>query len=221
MVGTPSRERNVISLFTGAGGLDLGLEAAGFKPALCVELDEDSKATLRKNRPDWRLADAGDIHALGPDKILRQAGLKPREVRLLVGGPPCQPFSKSAYWSNGNGRRLHDSRADTLGAYVRVVEAALPEVLLLENVKGLAYKDKDEGIKLLRRELAAINRRHGTNYALQEIHLNTVAYGVPQVRERLFLVATIDGRFFKLPPPTHGESDGLERQRTACDRRVG
>src|SRR5262249_36315561 len=146
------------------------------------------------NRPGWRLADPGDIHALEPDKILRQARLKPRELRLLAGGPPCQPFSKSAYWSNRSGRRLHDPRADTLCAYVRVVETALPEVLLLENVKGLAYKDKDEGIKLLRRELAAINRRYGTKYALQEIFLNTAAYGVPQVRERLFLVATIDGR---------------------------
>jgi DNA (cytosine-5)-methyltransferase 1 len=91
-------------------------------------------------------------------------------------------------------------------------------VLLLENVKGLAYKDKDEGIKLLRRELAAINRRHGTSYALQEIHLNTAAaYGVSQIRERLLLVAAIDGRSLKLPPPTHGEGDGLERYRTAWD----
>ena len=65
-------------------------------------------------------------------KFLRQARIKPRELGLLAGGPPCQPFSKSVYWSNGNGRRLHDPRAYTLGAYVRVIEAALPEVLLLE-----------------------------------------------------------------------------------------
>lgn len=218
-MNTSSRQRSVLSLFTGAGGLDLGLEAAGFEPLLCVEVDENSRSTLRKNRPGWRLAEPGDIHALEPEDILRQAGIKPRELRLLAGGPPCQPFSKSAYWSNGNGRRLEDPRARTLRAYVGVVEATLPEVLLLENVKGLAYKDKDEGIKLLRRELAAVNRRHGTNYALQEIHLNTAAYGVPQVRERLFLLATIDGRNLKLPPPTHGEEegDGLEPYRTAWD----
>ena len=216
-MSTSSRERTVLSLFTGAGGLDLGLEAAGFEPVLCVEVDEDSRATLKQNRPGWRLADPGDIHLLEPDAILRQAGLKSGELRLLAGGPPCQPFSKSAYWSNGNGRRLHDPRAHTLRAYVRVVEATLPEVLLLENVKGLAYKNKDEGIKLLRRELAAINRRNGTSYALQEIHLNTAAYGVPQMRERLFLVATSDGRSFELPPPTYGEGDGLERRRTAWD----
>jgi DNA (cytosine-5)-methyltransferase 1 len=207
----------LLSLYTGAGGMDLGLEAAGFEPVLCVEVDEDSRATLKKNRPKWRLAEPGDIHALKPQEILRQAGIKPRELRLLAGGPPCQPFSKSAYWSNGNGSRLQDPRARTLRAYLRVVEAALPEVLLLENVKGLAYRNKDEGIKMLRRELAAINRRRGTSYALQEIHLNTAAYGVPQIRERLFLVASIDGRTLELPRATHGETEGLEPYRTAWD----
>ena len=212
-----SRERTVLSLFSGAGGLDLGLEAAGFKPVLCVEIDEDSKATLKQNRPKWRLAEPGDIEALESDEILHQAGLKPRELQLLAGGPPCQPFSKSAYWSNGNGLRLNDPRAHTLRGYARVVEATLPEVLLLENVKGLAYKKKDEGIQLLHRELAAVNRRHGTSYALQEIHLNAAAYGVPQMRERLFLVASVDGRSVEMPLPTHGEGDGLERFRTAWD----
>lgn len=216
-MSTASQNGTFLSLFTGAGGLDIGLEAAGFKPVLCVEVDEDSRATLKQNRSRWRLADPGDIHVLKPHEILEQAELKPRQLKLLAGGPPCQPFSKSAYWSNGNGSRLRDPRAQTLRAYVRVVEAALPEVLLLENVKGLTYKNKDEGIKLLRRELAAVNRRHRTSYELQEIHLNAAAYGVPQARERLFLVATIDGRSLDLPPPTHGEGDGLQPYRTAWD----
>jgi DNA (cytosine-5)-methyltransferase 1 len=197
--------------------MDVGLEAAGFEPVLCVEVDEDSRATLKQNRPGWRLADPGDIHELEPDEILRQAGIKPRELGLLAGGPPCQPFSKSAYWANGNGTRMQDPRARTLRAYLRIVEAALPEVLLLENVKGLAYRGKDEGMRLLRRELAAINRRQGTSYALQEIHLNTADYGVPQMRERLFLVATVDGRCLAFPSPTHGEGNGLEPYRTAWD----
>lgn len=207
----------VLSLFTGAGGMDVGLEAAGFEPTLCVEVDADSRTTLKQNRPGWRLADPGNIHQLQPDEILRQAGIKPGELGLLAGGPPCQPFSKSAYWANGNGSRMQDPRALTLRAYLLVVEAALPEVLLLENVKGLAYRGKDEGISLLRRELAAINRRQGTSYVLQEIHVNTAGYGVPQMRERLFLVATIDGRSLAFPSPTHGEGNGLEPYRTAWD----
>lgn len=209
--------RSVLSLFTGAGGLDLGLETAGFEPVLCVEIDEDSRATLKQNRPRWRLAEPGDIHELSPGEMMRQAGLKPRELRLLAGGPPCQPFSKSAFWANGTSSRMQDPRADTLRAYLQAVEAALPQALLLENVKGIAFKNKDEGLQLLRSELTAINRRQGTRYALQKIAINTAAYGVPQTRERIFLIASIDGRQLELPPPTHGEDEGLEPYRSAWD----
>ncbi len=73
---------SVLSLFTGAGGLDLGLEAAGFEPVLCVEVDSESHETLKRNRPGWRLSDPGDIHQLEPTQLLRQAGLKRRPGRL-------------------------------------------------------------------------------------------------------------------------------------------
>lgn len=214
---TTARRRTVVSLFSGAGGLDLGLEAAGFEPLLCVEVDDDSRATLQRNRPKWRLAEPGDVHALGPEGVLRQAGLRPKQLHLLAGGPPCQPFSKSAYWSNGNGTRLSDPRANTLGAYLDVVEAALPKVLLLENVKGFAYRNKDEGIAFIRRRLARINKRHNTSYQLQQFNINAAAYGVPQFRERLFLIAAVDGQQFELPLATHGDAKGLHRFRTAWD----
>ncbi len=210
-------KRSVLSLYTGAGGLDLGLEEAGFKTVLCVEMDPDSQKTIRRNRPAWRLSDPNDVHSISPKEILHQTGLKPRQLTLLAGGPPCQPFSKSAYWSNGDGRRLKDPRARTLRAYIRVAEAALPKVLLLENVKGLTYAGKGEGIELLRREIAAINRRHRTKYKLQTIHVNTADYGVPQIRERVFLVASRDGKTLRMPMPTHGEGDGLKPFLTAWD----
>ena len=210
-------ERSLLSLFTGAGGLDLGLERAGYEPVLCVELDSDARATLARNRPAWPLSETTDIHDIKPREALRQAGLKPRQLALLAGGPPCQPFSKSAYWSNGYGLRLKDPRAKALSAFIQVVEAALPQVLLLENVKGLTYAGKDEAIHLLRREIAAINRRHRTSYALQAIHLNAASFGVPQMRERVFIVASIDGRLLEPPEPTHGDSNGLAPYRTAWD----
>src|SRR4051812_17634258 len=108
-----ARDRLLVSLFTGAGGLDLGLEAAGFKPALCVESDEDARQTLSRNRPDWCLSNPGDIHALRAGDLLEQASLKRREAALLIGGPPCQPFSKSSYWTNGDAPRLADPRSKT------------------------------------------------------------------------------------------------------------
>lgn len=207
-----------MSLFTGAGGLDLGLEAAGFLVSICTEIDEDARGTLRANRPTWMLAEPGDIHKVGPKEILDQAKLRPGDLTLLAGGPPCQPFSKSAYWANGGVRGLVDPRANTLRAYLEIVEAALPHVLLLENVSGLAKSGGNEGgLQLLQHKLHAINRRQGTQYELQVIHLNAAHYGVPQIRERVFILASINGRILTLPPPTHGNGDSLDPYRTAWD----
>ena len=192
-----------ISLFTGAGGLDLGLEAAGFEPAICVESDEDARPTLRLNRPNWRLLDPGDIYSHRPEEILEQAGLRPREAALLAGGPPCQPFSKAAFWVNGGFAGLADSRAKTLEAYIGVAEAALPQVLLLENVRGLSRPGRNSALELLEAGIDRINRRHGTRYWWTVLHANAVNYGVPQTRERTHLLADRDGRLFLKPHETH------------------
>lgn len=198
----------VLSLFTGAGGLDIGLEEAGFITKLCVEIDDDARATIQGNGRRWRLATPGDIHELKPHEILEQAGVDTGEVALLAGGPPCQPFSKSSYWANG-GRtpRLNDPRAATLQAYLDVVENALPRTLLLENVRGLAYEGKSEGLHLLQRGLQEINDRHGTAYEPQILKLNAADFGVPQIRERVFIFASDDGRQLSSLNPTHGTED--------------
>ena len=107
----------VVSLYTGAGGLDLGLEAAGFEVGIGIELDHKSCETLRANRR-WPLFE-GDIHDVGSERICEISGLAPEEPDLLIGGPPCQPFSKAAYWRSGDTKRLDDPRADTLTAYLR------------------------------------------------------------------------------------------------------
>ena len=112
----------LMSLFTGAGGLDLGLELAGFRPALCVEADEDAGGRLT-NRLSWLLSDPGNIHALQPEELLEQASQKPRHIALLVGGPPCQPFSKSSYWTNGDAQAFADPRSRTLQAFIEAVRA--------------------------------------------------------------------------------------------------
>ena len=218
----PKPRRIVLSLFTGAGGLDLGLEAAGFDVALCVEKDEDCQGTLSTNRPEWPLARPGDVHELSPEQARLQAGLQPGEATLLAGGPPCQPFSKSSYWVNGGARRLEDPRADTLGRYLDFVDALLPKVLLIENVKGLVFKGKDEGLRLLQTRLEQINDRHGVAYGASVLTLNFADFGVPQSRERVFVVAERDGKELLCPQPTHGSlnggSDGgVEPYRTAWD----
>jgi DNA (cytosine-5)-methyltransferase 1 len=201
-----------VSLFTGAGGLDLGIELAGFDIKLCVELDSDCRATLKENRPNWKLAEPGDIYELGAKKILKQAGLKRKELTLLTGGPPCQPFSKAGYWINGDSARLDDPRSDTLAAYMRVVEAMLPKCVLLENVKGLGYQNKDEGMELLKARFKKINKKHKVNYVPRAIVINAADYGVPQMRERIFVVAERNGRNFAVPKKKNCSHDSCNRR---------
>jgi DNA (cytosine-5)-methyltransferase 1 len=204
----PKRSPKVISLFTGAGGLDLGFEAAGFETAVAVEIDAEAVATLRHNR-DWPVLDR-DIHTVGSKELLAAASLKEGEADVLIGGPPCQPFSKSGYWVSGDTLRLEDPRAGTLGAYLRVLRDTLPQCFLLENVPGLVYRQKNEGIELIRKSIAKINRERGTQYRISVAKLNAADYGVPQVRERVFVIGDRDGRELTFPSPTHiEERDGL------------
>ena len=217
-----ARELQAISLYTGVGGLDFGFEAAGFHTAVAVEMDATACRTVRLNRPDWGLIE-GDIHDVDSDRILTTAGLKPGQADILIGGPPCQPFSKSSYWVKGDSPRLDDPRADTLTAYLRVLRDTRPRAFLLENVYGLVYKGKDEGMRHLLDGIQAINLEVGTNYTVAWKMLNAAHYGVPQIRERVFLIGSRDGLTFKFPAPTHesraeaGLLDDREPFRTAWD----
>lgn len=201
----------VVSLFTGVGGLDFGFEAAGFETAVAVELDPICCRSLRQNRA-WPVLE-GDIRSFQTKDLLRVAKLRRGQADALIGGPSCQPFSKSGYWANGDARRLNDPRSDTLGAYLRVLEETLPRSFLLENVYGLAYEGKDEGLTRILRGVERINRQHGTKYRPYWRVLNAADYGVPQLRERVFIIGSRDGDAFRFPAPTHGEPE-LEKQST-------
>ena len=202
-----------ISLFSGAGGMDYGLEAAGFETRFVTDLDRMCCQTLRSNR-EWPVVE-GDIHAIASQTILDTANLKPGEADLLTGGPPCQPFSKSGYWSKGDSSRLSDPRSSTLGEYLRVVEDTLPKAILLENVEGLSYSNKSEGLQFVLDGLDEINRKHDTLYRAHLKILNAADYGIPQVRQRLIMVASREGKAFRFPEPRFGE--GLKPHRTAWD----
>lgn len=194
---------SLVSLYTGAGGLDYGLELAGFRTRAGVDMDADSCASIEANRA-WPMVH-NDIHDPGvaPD-MMSKGDLRPGEVHLLAGGPPCQPFSKSGYWVNGDTRRLDDPRAGTLRRYMECVEAFLPEVFLLENVHGINYSGKEEGFHLIARMTREINERHGTEYRTDSwAVLSAADFGVPQIRQRFFLVSHRGGRPFRFPDPTH------------------
>lgn len=212
---------SVISLYTGIGGLDLGFEAAGFETRVAVEIDPIACAVARKNRPHWSVLE-GDIHSISSSEILRAAGLKVGGADILLGGPPCQPFSKSGYWATGDALRLDDPRADTLMAYLRVLRDTQPRAFLLENVQGLTFKGKSEGLDAILRGIDAINRDTGSSYSVSLRVLNAADYGVPQMRERAFLIGFRDGSDFVFPNPTHANGDqavllGLSPWLTAWD----
>jgi DNA (cytosine-5)-methyltransferase 1 len=206
--GPPELDRpGVLSLFTGAGGLDLGLEAAGFATRLCVENDSDALATLAINRPKWKVADPCDAidFAVDPLSFMSRAGIRREEIFMLAGGPPCQPFSKASYWTRHGPTRMRDPRASSsIRAYLQIVAAVRPAVLLFENVAAFAFRNRDEGFSSLLRGLRRINFTCGTSYEPQLLKLNAADYGVPQVRERVFILAHHRGSMLQLPRPTHG-----------------
>ncbi|WP_395646291.1 DNA cytosine methyltransferase [Terricaulis sp.] len=208
-----------ISLFSGVGGLDFGFEASGFETRVALDLDPVACATIRRNRT-WPVIE-GDLATIESSTILKAGKLKRGEADVLFGGPPCQPFSKSGYWATGDAKRLTDPRAGTLKHFLRVLGETQPKTFLLENVPGLAFSGKNEGLQFIRRGIEHINTKTGANYSLHIGMLNAADFGVPQTRERVVMVGARDGQAFHFPSPTHAPRGqrllDLPHYRTAWD----
>lgn len=204
-----------ISLFAGAGGIDCGVEAAGFSTAVALDSDFFCAESLRANR--FAEIVEADIASVEAREVLARCGVRSGDVDLLTAGPPCQPFSKSANWRYGVPLGLKDPRATTLRHMMRLIEGTLPRVVMIENVPGFAGtpKQKTSALKRVEGAFRRINARHGTSYALSREVLDAADFGVPQHRRRLIVVADREGREFDFPSPTHGA--GGERFVTAWD----
>lgn len=188
--------KTVLSLFTGAGGLDIGLEAAGFETIACIETDEDCRRTIEFNRPNWKLTKDGDIRHLSASKLLAEMGIATGELGLVVGGPPCQPFSNL-----GMGRGQDDVKnGDLYSHFVRVVEETLPKGLIFENVEGLSQTKHRQVVDYLERSLS------GLGYKLSKRVLNSADYGDPQIRKRFVILGVRSDCPCGMPMPTHFES---------------
>lgn len=172
-----------LDVFCGAGGLSLGLESAGISVVAGVELDEDAAATWATLHPSAEL-------------VRRDANLLQWRrfdgVDLVVGGPPCQP------WSTGGLRLGEDDGRDGWPAFLTALRCLRPRAFLAENVAGLAEGVMRARWRALQAELA------GLGYTLSAKVLNAADYGVPQKRRRLIVVGTRGAGRYRFPPPTHG-----------------
>jgi DNA (cytosine-5)-methyltransferase 1 len=214
---TPPREElkeelTVVSLFTGAYGLDLGFELAGFKVTVALDISEDSYANLRANRPKISFL-LGDIKRFKTEDILKEAGLKPGEIDVLTGGPPCQPFSPA-----GKRQSLNDPRAAPLMEFIRVIREARPKVFVMEEVPGILSARirhvpiKERGKRPLAPEevpgsawRVVLDELSKTGYIIKWRVLNAADYATPQERERVIVVGVRPDLRMGLtfPAPTH------------------
>lgn len=226
MCQTGRKEKyKVLSFFTGAMGLDIGLEMEGFRVLLASEIDKACCQTIRANRPNIALI--GDIRDYSAIQILEAAGLGPQDdVDVVVGGPPCQAFSTA-------GRRLgfEDKRGNVFLKFIDLILEIRPKYAVIENVRGLLsapllhrpHNMRGSGFLPLSQEekpggalLHILDRLRGGGYGVSFNLYNAANYGVPQIRERVVILCTRDGTTLPYLTPTHSENGefGLPRWRT-------
>lgn len=186
----------VLDLFCGAGGLSLGFEIAGFDVLAGVDRDEDYLATYAANHAD-STAFCKNLHEVPPIEFFEEEHAPdPQDVDVVVGGPPCKGFSVA-------GRREDGDKRDTLvSVFLDYVEHVDPEFVVMENVEGIRSKDTPQGekyIEMVRRRLIK------GGYVFHQKKLNAADFGVPQRRERVFVIAHRPEYSFEYPPPTHTE----------------
>jgi DNA (cytosine-5)-methyltransferase 1 len=204
----------VISLFSGAMGLDLGLEQAGFEVVLAVECDPQAVATIKRNRPDLSVI-SKRIEEVSTEEILKTAGLTRGGSFIVSGGPSCQSFSTA-----GARRSLGDPRGGLFHHFIRVVREAQPKFFLMENVKGMLsaaikhrpLNQRGPGFPKLtpEEELGSafkviVEQLKTLNYYVVFDVLNSADYGTPQCRERILFLGSREGKNIQMPAPSHAE----------------
>ncbi len=194
-----------LSLFSGAMGLDIGLEKCGIEIVGCVEINKYACAAIRYNRPNIPVIEE-DISLLSAIEVLERFNYKKEDIDLIAGGPPCQAFSVF-----GKRKGLKDIRGRIIFDYIRFVDEVRPEAFLLENVRGLMsmkLSPKDKKGSLLKEILTCFN---DIGYRVDLYVVNSVNYGAPQIRERILLFGNRYGLKAKFPSPTHSDRPTREQ----------
>ncbi len=192
-----------LDLFAGAGGLAVGFRDAGWAVIGGNDIDKDAGATFRLNFPESVFFE-GPISALTADRVMADCGLAAGELDCLIGGPPCQSFSY-----NNHQRSEKGTRARLFEHYLRLVRGLKPKTLVMENVPGILTIANGSVIEAIRAELES----EELGYKCDLRVLSAEEYGAPQVRRRVFIVATRLGEASGLvPEPTHQSANPKKRK---------
>jgi DNA (cytosine-5)-methyltransferase 1 len=232
---TPTLKRPgfvALSFFTGAMGLDLGLEKAGISTLLASEIDDAARKTIKLNRPEVELI--GDFRDYTAAEIRKCAGLKAAtEIDLVFGGPPCQAFSTA-----GKRKAFEDERGNVFLRFIDLILALEPRYAVIENVRGLLsvplshrpHANRGAGFQPLSIEeqeggaLAFIlEKLRGAGYGVTFNLYNAANFGSPQIRERVVVVCSRDGERLPYLVPTHSNDPkfALKPWRTLRDALSG
>lgn len=187
---------NVVSVFSGGGGIDLGFRKAGYEILYSTDFFKEACETLEGNKIG-KVVECKDIREVDFQGLLSDFNLD--KVDVLVGGPPCPAFSKSRFYLKDKKRALEDENAFTLYEYFRALEELKPSVYFFENVHGFIFKPHQAAFDFLK------ERSRELGYEISWKVLNTAEYGVPQTRERFICVGVKKefGNKFEFPEPTH------------------
>ncbi|MDH2998512.1 modification methylase [Pasteurellaceae bacterium LFhippo2] len=204
---------NYISFFSGALGLDLGLEKGGLKPLLFCENNKHCQATIKANKPEVPLI--GDIREHDADSILQM--LSNEKIDIVVGGPPCQAFSTA-----GARKSFEDERGNVFLHFLNVATDLAPKYIVIENVRGLlsaTYSPSNEKSKKGSALEYVVNFLESKNYSVSFNLYNAANFGVPQIRERVVIIAVAHGEKVPYLEPTHEQSEqfGLDKWLTLKD----
>jgi DNA (cytosine-5)-methyltransferase 1 len=204
--GQTMKHLRALSLFSGAGGMDIGVRKAGFEILAEIELDQYCCQTLRaaaERESRKTVVIENDIREINPKELMKEITIKPRELDLLFGGPPCQPFSLA-----GKQNSLNDIRGPLLFEIIRFAETFKPKVIFLEQVKGLLSAKGKDGKKggVFQTFLSELER---LRYTPKWQVCRAADYGVPQLRERVLVVATYGKNGFTFPERTHAPKESM------------
>lgn len=198
----------LVSLFSGAGGLDIGLAAAGFETIFANDIEPNCCETLRNNLRGNVQVVCGDIQELSGAKILKSIGMKRGGIPLLAGGPPCQAFSVF-----GQRKGRNDARGRMVYEYFRLLDEIAPKAFVFENVFGLLSVEHGEVFKIVKERLENPSPR--LHYDISVFRLDAVNYGVPQYRDRIIIIGSRNGRKVSSIPeitPEHPSNTQFQRR---------